>query len=36
VLVAVLSQVESRLAVLAAVLLYAHVVADLLRDAELA
>jgi hypothetical protein len=36
VLVASLSQVEGRLAVLVAVLLYAHVVADLLRDAELA
>ena len=35
-LIAVLSQVEARLAVLVAVLLYAHVVADLLRDAELA
>ena len=35
-LVALLSRVDPRLAVLVAVLLYAHVVADLLRDAELA
>ena len=35
-LIAVLSQAQGRLALLAAVLLYAHVVADLLRDAELA
>lgn len=36
VLVAVGSWVDGRLAVFVAVLLYAHVVADLLRDAELA
>ncbi|WP_152040413.1 hypothetical protein [Salinigranum salinum] len=36
VLVAGCSLVDTRLAVLVAVLLYAHVVADLLRDAELA
>jgi hypothetical protein len=35
-LIALCSQVEGRLAVLVAVLLYAHVVADLLRDSGLA
>ena len=36
VLIALLSQADGRLALLVAVLIYAHVVADLLRDAELA
>jgi hypothetical protein len=36
VVVGVSSQLSGRIAVFAAVLLYAHVVADLLRDAELA